>query len=426
MSARRAALVLGCLEIFAPISMDLYMPTLPQLGRDLGTSDSLAQATMSACMVGLGAGQLLAGPISDRVGRRRPMLVGILAFVVCSVLCALAPNIELLLVARFLQGVAGSAGIVVTFAVARDLFSGVDLAKLLSLLALVSGLAPILAPVAGGQLAAVMGWRGIFLVLAGIGCAQFLLAALALPESLQNQNRHRGGLRDSLTQVGEVLRDRVFVALLSVGALGGIAFFTYLASISFVVQVEMGMTPVAFSAIFAINSVMLVVGSQINRFALRKAGLRRMYAIGLSCSAGAALVMLVTVLSNGPALVILGVLAVMLCCFGMNQPNGAALTLTRHGSRAGTASALFGTCNFVLGPLVAPLVSLGGASSLTMGITVASAATGTTVLAWAVVLPMLKADEKAAVSAAGSGTTPVDASGAQRANGKDEATDSDQ
>lgn len=394
-SARRAALVLGCLEIFAPISMDLYMPTLPQLARDLGTSDSLAQATMSACMVGLGAGQLLAGPVSDRIGRRRPMLMGIVAFIACSVLCAVAPTIHLLLVARFLQGVAGSAGIVVTFAVARDMFSGVDLAKLLSLLALVSGLAPILAPVAGGQLAAVMGWRGIFGVLAAIGCAQLLLAALALPESLDPHRRHRGNLRDALGQAGHVLGDKVFVALLSVGALGGIAFFTYLASISFVVQDEMGMTPVAFSVIFAVNSVMLVLGSQINRLALRRAGLRHMYAIGLSCSASAALVVLVTVLAGGPALLVLGVLALMLCCFGMNQPNGAALTLTRHGERAGTASALFGTCNFVLGPLVAPLVSLGGASSTTMALTVACAATGAALLAWLVVIPMLKADERA-------------------------------
>src|SRR5699024_8133887 len=163
---------------------------------------------------------------------------------------------------------------------------------------------------------------------------------------------------------------------------------------------EMGMTPVAFSAIFAINSVMLVVGSQINRIALRRAGLRQMYAIGLSCSASAALVVLVTVLAGGPAFLVLGVLALMLCCFGMNQPNGAALTLTRHGSRAGTASALFGTCNFVLGPLVAPLVSLGGASSTTMALTMACASTGAALLAWLVVIPMLKADEQ-------TGTGPV-------------------
>src|SRR5699024_3724712 len=255
-------------------------------------------------------------------------------------------------------------------------------------------LAPILAPVAGGQLAGLMDWRGIFFILAGIGCAQLVLAGVALPESLPQHRRHSGNARDTLAQAGHVLGDKVFVALLSVGALGGIAFFTYLASISFVVQEEMGMTPVAFSAIFAINSVMLVVGSQINRIALRRAGLRQMYAIGLSCSASAALVVLVTVLAGGPAFLVLGVLALMLCCFGMNQPNGAALTLNPHGSRAGTASALFGTCNFVLGPLVAPLVSLGGASSTTMALTMACASTGAALLAWLVVIPMLKADEQ--------------------------------
>lgn len=154
MTTRRAVLVLGALEAFPPISMDLYVPELPRLADDLHTSVSLAQATMSACMMGLALGQLVSGPLSDRFGRRRPLLAGTALFAVFSLLCALAPNVEILLMTRFLQGATGSAGIVVGLAVARDLAEGRELARLLSLLGLVGALAPILAPVAGGQLAA--------------------------------------------------------------------------------------------------------------------------------------------------------------------------------------------------------------------------------------------------------------------------------
>lgn len=404
MTPLRAALVLGSLEIFGPISMDLYMPALPELARDLGTSDALTQGTMSACMIGLGVGQLITGPLSDRVGRRRPMIIGVLAFVVFSIACAYAPTIEMLLAMRFLQGLAGSAGIVLTFAAARDMFEGIELARLLSLLALVGALAPILAPIAGGQLTTIMDWRGIFLVLAGVGAVLLIIAITALPETLPVDHRQTGPLKEVGEQFAGVFRDRVFVAMLIVAACGGIAFFTYLASISFVVQAQFGMSPQLFSLIFAGNSIMMMAGSQINRIVVRKVGLRQMYIFGTTLAAVISLAVLAITFIGPNPWIILGALAILMSAYGITSPNGAALTMESHGARAGTAAALFGTATFVIGPLIAPIASLGGTTALSMTSLIATGSVGAAILARVVALPLLKAREEA--SAAGT-TTPL-------------------
>ncbi|MBB5958655.1 DHA1 family bicyclomycin/chloramphenicol resistance-like MFS transporter [Saccharothrix tamanrassetensis] len=387
MSLRRVAVVLGLLETFGPISMDLYLPTLPRLAADLGTSESLAQATMSACMLGLALGQLVVGPLSDRFGRRRPLLVGVGLFALLSLLCAVTPSIELLLAARFFQGLCGSAGIVIALAVARDLTDGVELVRLLAMLTTVGALAPIVAPVVGGQLALVMDWRGIFAVLAGIGVALFVLAATSLPESLPPGSRHARG---SAYNFGAVLRDRLFLCFLLVGACGGAAFFTYLASISFVLQDSFSLSPQLFSICFAANAVMSVVGAQVNRVAVRRAGPARMYAIGTTTTAVAAIAMLVAVLLDAGLVAMLVPLALVMLAIGCSQANGSALALAGHRERAGTAAALLGTASFAVGPLVAPLVSLSGTSPLTMSLTMAVAYVGAAVLVWLAVIPRLR------------------------------------
>lgn len=387
MSLRRVAVVLGLLETFGPISMDLYMPALPRLAADLGTSESLGQATMSACMLGLALGQLVLGPLSDRFGRRRPLLVGVGLFALLSLACALTPSIELLLAARFFQGLCGSAGIVIALAVARDLTDGVELVRLLAMLTTVGALAPIVAPVVGGQLAPIMGWRGIFAVLAAIGVALFALALLALPESLPPGARHDQG---TARQFGAVLKDRLFLCFLAVGAFGGVAFFTYLASISFVLQDSFSLSPQWFSVCFAANAVMSVIGAQINRVVVRRAGPARMYAVGTTATAVAAVAILVAVLLDAGLVALLVPLGLLMLVAGGSQSNGTALALGDHRERAGTAAALLGTASFALGPLVAPLVSLGGTSPLTMTLTMAVAYAGAAALVWVAVLPRLR------------------------------------
>lgn len=388
MGTLRAMLVLGMLEAFGPLSMDLYLPQLPQLAASLGTTEALAQATMSACMIGLGLGQLVAGPLSDRLGRRLPLLVGVAAFAVLSAVCAVAPNIELLLVARFLQGLAGSAGIVICLAIARDQFEGVELSRMLSLLFLVSGTAPIIAPVVGGQLARIMDWRGIFGVLSAVGVLLLLVVVFALPETLSPSARHRGGLRVWGAHAGAVVRDRLFVAVLCAAAGGGVAFFTYLSMSSFVLQDEFGLSPQEFSVAFAAGALASIAGSQLSRLVVRRWGPLRVYLGGITATLLVTTAFLVlALLGVGMRGVVIALVGFMLCS-GIGGPNGQTLALAHHGVRAGTASALLGMATFLFGPVLAPVAAgLGGTTAITMAVTMTVAAAAAAFAAWAFVRP---------------------------------------
>lgn len=309
MSLLRITLVLGALEAFGPLSMDLYLPQLPQLARTLDTSDALAQATMSVCMIGLGVGQLIAGPLSDRFGRKRPLLVGVALFALLSVVCAMAPTVEVLLAARFLQGLARAAGMVISMAVARDLFHGVELSRMLSLLALVTSLTPIIAPIIGGQLARFMDWRGIFFVLAGVGVVLLVVAQLGLRESLSENGRHSGSVfGTTVSHASVVLRDPLFVALMIAVCFGGAAFFSYLSMSSFVLQGQFGLTPQLFSLVFAMNAIAQLGGAQLSRLLVRRLGTARMYLTGQLAGGIAALVLLL----GAPAVAFIALLAIYL------------------------------------------------------------------------------------------------------------------
>ena len=390
MGLLRLTLVLGLLEAFGPLSMDLYLPQLPQLARSLGTTDAMAQATMSVCMIGLGLGQLVAGPLSDRYGRKRPLVIGVALFTVLSAVCAYAPTIEVLLAARLLQGLAGSAGVVIAMAVARDLFEGVALSRMLSLLALVTSLTPIVAPIIGGQLARVMDWRGIFLVLTGIGVALCAVAGFGLRETLVEGRHTGGGLRSTAAHVGATLRDPLFSSLMVAAALGGVAFFSYLSMSSFVFQDEFGFTPQLFSVLFAVNALSQLGGAQLSRTLVQRLGPPRMYLTGQIAGSLAALALCVATVSGAHPGVIVALLAVTIGAFGLSGPNGTTLALSHHGSRAGTASALMGSSSFVAGALVAPIVSAtAGTSSVVMGCTIAAAATSAACVGYVAVRRLL-------------------------------------
>jgi DHA1 family bicyclomycin/chloramphenicol resistance-like MFS transporter len=204
-------LVLGSLTTFGPLSLDLYLPAFPLIARDFHSSVSRVQLTLTACLMGLALGQLVAGPLSDRFGRKRPLLIGVVGYGLASLLCAVAPDITTLTAARLLQGLTGSAGIVIARAVARDLHSGPALARLFALLMLVTGLAPILGPTLGAQVLRFTSWHGIFVVLAGIGAALALVVLLLLPETLPPAARRDGGVASTVRTFGLLLRDRTFV-----------------------------------------------------------------------------------------------------------------------------------------------------------------------------------------------------------------------
>jgi MFS transporter, DHA1 family, multidrug resistance protein len=384
----RLALTLGAVEAFGPLSMDVYMPTLPHLAQTLNTSDSMAQLTMSVCMIALGLGQLVVGPLSDRIGRRRPLMLGVLGFALFSGLCAVAPNIELLLVFRALQGLCGAAGVVLAIAIARDLTSGRELVRMLSLLALVGSSVPIVAPVVGGQLALFMDWRGIFWVLAAIGLGLLALAR-TIPETLRREPNVPAVKGSFGVHLRAVLGDKVFVMLLIGGAIGGIGFFGYLSMCSFVMQNEVGLSPQAFSVVFALNAVANLLGGQASRFVARR-GVVFTYLTGQIGSAASTALFLTGVMCHWPWTLTLAFLASFLFWVGVGGPPQTTLAMDGHGQRAGTASALLGVGTFVIGPIVSPLVSLSGVTAVAMGVLLCAATAATMLMALTVTAPLIR------------------------------------
>lgn len=363
------ALLLGGLSAVGPLSLDMYLPGLPQLSGDLSATASATQLTLTACLAGLALGQLLAGPLSDRMGRRRPVLAGAALFAAASLACAVAPSVETLVGLRFLQGLGGAAGIVVGRAIVRDLYEGDAAARLYSSLMLVGGIAPILAPVIGGLLLAVTDWRGVFVVLSACGAALLAAAARGLPESLATRSSRRGGART-------VLRDRRFVAYALCSGLMMGAMFAYIAGSPFVLQTIYGLSPQAYSIVFAANGLGILAASYASRQLVGRTTPARLLNAGVALGAGGAALLLAGLAVDAPVGVVLVALALVVSSIGLVNPNATTLALADHPSDAGAASALLGTSQFLIGAAAAPLVGLAGpGDALPMGITIAVAVT---------------------------------------------------
>jgi MFS transporter, DHA1 family, multidrug resistance protein len=356
-------LLLGALSTFGPLSMDLYLPGLPSMARDLSAPAWAAQLTITTSMLGLAGGQLVAGPISDARGRRGPLLAGLTAYMLTSLLCAMAPTIWVLLALRLVQGAAGAAGIVIARAIVRDLHSGVAAARFFAMLMLVAGLAPILAPLVGGQLLHITDWRGIFVVLAGIGGALLLAAWWSLPDTLAPADRHAGGLRATLRVFGGLVRDRAFMGYTLAMGLSFGAMATYISGSPFVLEDIHGVSPQLFSVIFAVNAGGLVVASQVSRATVARAGPRRLLVIGTATSAiGGVGVLAAVVFDLGLAALLPGFFLVV-ASLGLVLPNSSALALADHPRTAGSASALLGLSQFAIGAAAAPLAGVGGSDT---------------------------------------------------------------
>jgi DHA1 family bicyclomycin/chloramphenicol resistance-like MFS transporter len=372
-SHRRLVVLLGALSTFGPLSMDLYLPGLPSMAGDLSAPAWAAQLSITTSMLGLAGGQLVAGPISDARGRRGPLLAGLAAYMVTSLLCALAPTIWALLALRLVQGAAGAVGIVIARAVVRDLHTGVAAARVYAMLMLVSTLAPILAPLAGGQLLHVTDWRGIFVVLAAIGFALLLAAWWTLAETLAPERRHRGGLVATLAVFGSLVRDRMFMGYTLAMGLSFGAMATYISGSPFVLQVVHGVSPQLFSVLFAVNAGGIMGASQVSRTIVGRFGARRLLAAGVAiCACGGLGVLAAVVLGAGLA-GLLPSLFVMVSSLGLIMPNATALALADHPRTAGSASALLGLSQFGIGAAVAPLAGVAGShTALPMAIVVAT------------------------------------------------------
>ncbi|WP_216591848.1 multidrug effflux MFS transporter [Streptomyces brasiliscabiei] len=358
-------LVLGLLTALGPLTVDLYLPSLPQVGADLGASRAVTQLTLTAFMLGIALGQLVVGPLSDTLGRRRPLLTGLTVYVAASAACALAPDAGVLVGLRLVQGLAGAAGIVIARAVVRDLYDGLGAARLLSSLMLVSGTAPILAPVLGAQLLRLTSWRGVFATLTVLGLAVLAATALSSAETLPVARRRPGGLTDTLRTMRALLGDGPFTGYLLTGALGFAALFAYIAGSSFALQQVYGASPQTYSLLFALNSLgMAVTGQLTGRLLLGRLPSHRVLAVGLTVlgGSGAAVVLLVAV-AHADLPWIAAALFLTACPVGMILPTTTALCLHRAPHAAGSASALLGTTQFLMGSLAPALTGLGGRST---------------------------------------------------------------
>ncbi|GAA3570873.1 multidrug effflux MFS transporter [Microlunatus spumicola] len=379
------------LSMFGPISLDLYLPALPALATDLGASTSAAQLSITACLLGLATGQLVAGPLSDQFGRRPPLIVGLVVYLITSAACAFAPTIELLVVLRLLQGLGGAAGIVIARAVARDLYSGRRLVIIFSRLILVNGLAPVLAPVIGGQLALVTSWRGIFVVLAAFGIVLLAAGVFGVPESLPAERRRAGGVRDTLRSFRLLLGDRFFVAVVLAAGLAGASMFAYIAGATFVLQRLYGLSAQQFSFAFGANALGIMVLGQVGARLAHRWSPHRVMALGLLMNLLGAAGLAVTVLTGLGLPFLLVSLFVMVSALGLVFPTSTALALADHPDRAGSASSLLGLGQYLLGAVVAPLVGLAGEdTAVPLGIVAVACSLAASAIFFGVALPALR------------------------------------
>jgi DHA1 family bicyclomycin/chloramphenicol resistance-like MFS transporter len=373
----RTLLILGALAAFGPLSMDTYLAALPSIGEDLDASAASVQLTVTACLLGLASGQVVAGPLSDRLGRRRPLLVGLAAYTVVSLLCALAPTVWALVVLRLAQGLCGAAGIVIARAVVRDLHEGVAAARAFALILVVTGLAPILAPIAGAGVLHLTSWRGIFVALAAVGALIGLATAAGLRESLPHGRRRSDGLRKTLHVFRGLLRDRSFVGHgLATGLVFG-AMFAYIAGSPFVLQEIYGLSPLGFGLVFGLNALGIVTASVLGSRVVGRAGPRSLLVLGLVQACAGAGLLLVAILLDLGVVVVCVALFTVVSSVGLVAPNATALALSEHPETAGSASALLGLMQFVVGAAAAPLVGVAGADDARpMAITIAALAAG--------------------------------------------------
>ncbi|KOV90491.1 multidrug effflux MFS transporter [Streptomyces sp. NRRL B-3648] len=356
--------LLGGLTATTPLAMDMYLPSLPQVTRSLDAPAVTVQLTLTACMAGLALGQLVVGPMSDRWGRRRPLLTGLAVYLLATALCALAPTVETLIAFRLVQGLAGAAGVVIARAVVRDLYDGVAMARFFSTLMLISGAAPIIAPLVGGQILRVTDWRGVFVVLTAVGAVLTALVCARLPETLPPAERHRGGVGEALRAMRGLLADRPFTGYTLAGGFAFAALFAYVSASPFVIQEIYGASPQTFSLLFGLNSVGLVAAGQLNgKVLVGRVSLDKVLAAGLTVivlAATALLLMATGALGDTGLVPVAAALFVLMSAMGVTLPNAQSLALLRTRHAAGSASALLGTSSFLVGAIASPLVGVAG------------------------------------------------------------------
>ena len=366
-------LALALLSATAPFATDMYLPTLPAVGAEFGAPDSVVQLTLSGFFVGMALGQLMVGPISDVIGRRRLLIAGAIVALLASAIAALSPSIAIFVAARFLQGLGGGACVVLARAMVPDLLSGREAAKTYSLLMAILAIAPAVAPIVGGLLAEPIGWRGIYWVLTGLHAVQLLVVLKIVPETGGQSPGGQGAtgqrfLARVLSNYAAVLKSPRFWGFLTAMAFAFASMFCYIAASSFVFQQEFGLSPRGYAAVFALNAVGMCVGSFVNSRCIDKFGTKKVMLGGLCLALLGNVLLLIAVLS-GAGLVWI-ILALLLCISpnGVIMGNSTAMATGLMRTRAGSVTAIMGFGQSVLAAVVGPLMGLGGNTAVVMSL----------------------------------------------------------
>ncbi|MCW2653493.1 MAG: drug resistance transporter, Bcr/CflA subfamily [Mycobacterium sp.] len=389
--------VLGALVALGPLTIDMYLPALPKIGDDLGVSSSVVQLTLTGTLAGLALGQLIVGPLSDSLGRRLPLISGIVLHMLASILCIASPNIVMLGAARTLQGIGASAAMVVAIAVVGDLFAESVAATVLSRLMLVLGVAPVVAPSLGAAVLLHASWHWVFAVLVVLAGGLLLLAALALPETLPRDHRRPLRVRGIAATYAELLRDPKFVILVLVAALGMSGLFAYIAGAPFVLQGRFGLGQQAFALVFGAGAVALIGATQFNIVLLKRFSPQTivLWALVAAVAACAAFVALAVSHAGGLAGFVVPVWAI-LASMGFVVPNAPAVALTRHPEASGTSAAVLGAAQFGLGAAVAPVVGVLGNNAIALAVVMTSGMAVALLALLSVSLPSREAASEAA------------------------------
>jgi MFS transporter, DHA1 family, multidrug resistance protein len=353
------AFLLGSLSLLGPFTIDTYLPAFPTIVEEFHTSASLVQVSLTTCLLGLGLGQLIIGPMSDVQGRRKPLLIFLGLYLLSSLVCAIAPNISMLIVARFIQGFAAAGGLVISRAVVRDLYSGRELTKFFATLMLIGNLGPIVAPIIGGAILSFANWKVVFLVLTCVGAILTVVVSFKLEETLPTEKRVPSNIKQVVMNFGSLLKDREFAGYAFTQGFTTAGIFAYVSGISFVYQNIYGVSPQVFSLLFGINGVGLIIGTQLvgrlSRFS-EKTFLKS----GLALSMSASILLVIAILLHAPLLAVAIPIFLFVTSISIIGTSSFSLAMETKGHIAGSASALLGLLPFLLGSLTAPLVGIGG------------------------------------------------------------------
>lgn len=347
-------LLLGVLSAFGPFVVDLYLPSLPQLASFFETSASMTQLTLTTAMIGLAVGQLLLGPLSDKFGRKIPLIISLVIYIISTALIVYAPNIEAMIVLRVIQGLSSAGSVVISRAVATDLYRGREMTRFFGLLMTINGLAPIISPILGSLLLEYISWKGVFLFLALIGVI-VLLFCFRLKESLNVENRLQGSIFATFSTFGVIIKNRLFMSYVGIESFLLGAMFAYIAASPFILQSFYGLSAFIFSLCFGANGAALVIGANIGG----KLPNRQALAIGVLAFVVAALYTIAVLIIQPHWLFVeIGFFA-MLLLMGITFPAISSLAMESERQYAGSASALLGFAPFFLGGVVSPLVGIG-------------------------------------------------------------------